>query len=270
MPADAVPTGGAYGGFVYVVGRLYARFPSLGAEKEYAQLTGGDPDALVRTAALKDALSRGENRYLARQMCWVISGPSSDACLLVPRDGSDLAELIETLTDDDNTVQVLVGSPALGPAMASPCLVGGLPAVWPDQLLSFRRDELLEALAEASDWEMRGGSQPEMWRRIAGGLFDHLTQRTENRGISPVHRAMNFIALRYTPIYHLAFDAQREENALIGIDALVGGAGSERTTVDVRFAFRNIRTHVVERYVCRVDVTDLFPFLTGPLTRTHD
>src|SRR5262245_34558231 len=58
-------------GFAYGVGRLSSRFPSLGAEREYAQLAGGDPDAIVRTADLKETLSKEQNRYLARQMCWV-------------------------------------------------------------------------------------------------------------------------------------------------------------------------------------------------------
>jgi hypothetical protein len=265
--ADVLP-GRSDAGFVYVVGRLHARFPSLGAQREYAQITRSDPDALVRTAPLRAVLSASENRYLARQICWVFSGPSSDACLVQPRDGNDLDELIEALTDDDSTVQVLVGSPASAPVAALSCLATGLPAVWPDQLLSFRRDEFLDALAEAADggeWE-----HAEAWRRIAGDLFDNLTQRTENQGIAAAHRAMNFIALHYPPIYQLTFDAHREESFLIGVDAHVGGAGSDRTTVDVRLGFRNVRTHVVQRYVCRVDVTDLFPFLTSPITVTYD
>jgi hypothetical protein len=257
-------------GFVYGVGRLHARFSSLGAQKEYTQITGSDPDAVVRTAALKDVLAEAENRYLAWQICWVLSGPGSDACLVVARDGRDLDELIETLTDD-GTIQVVVGSPAAAGSAAVGCLATGVPAVWPDQLLSFRRDEFLDALPEPGEGGGKlGAKDAEAWRQTAGGLFDYLTQRSENRGISDPHRAMNFVALRYPPIYHLAFDAQRQDKSLIGVDARPSGAGSGRRAVDVRFAFRSATTHVVERYLCQIDVTDLFPFLTRSLTLTYD
>jgi len=264
----AVASPAVAGGYVYAVGRLHARFPSLGAEREYAQLTGADPDAVVHTGQLKDALAVAEHRYLARQMCWVFSGPTADACAVVARDERDLDELIDTLVDDEQVVQALVGSPA-GTLSPSPCLAAGLAVMWPDQLLSFSLDEFLDALPGPDEGKPPKGKDAEPWRQTARSLFDHLTRRSENRGLTDEHRAMNYMALRYPQVYHLIFNAQREGKALIGVEPRLA-AGGDRRLVDVRFVLRHANTHVVERYFCRVDTTDVFPFLTNPLTLTYD
>jgi hypothetical protein len=257
------------GGFVYGVGRLNARFPSLGAEKEYAQLADGDPDAIVRTTDLKETLSKEQNRYLARQICWVFSGPGGDSFLVVPRDGDDLNELLDALSSDDSTVHVVVGSAALSTPGFGQCLSSGLPAVHPDQLLVFSRDSFLGALPEPGKDTSVKSNDTDAWKRTAASLFDHLTQRTDNHGLSDQHRALNYLALRYPAIYQLAFNEQAGGAPLIGVDARPAQIGGRRI-IEIRFAFRHTQTHVVRRYICRVDVTDLFPFLTSSLTLTFD
>lgn len=255
-------------GFVYGVGRISARFPSQGAEKEYAQLVGAEPDAIVRTADLKATLSKPENRYLARQICWVFSGPGAEAFTVIARDGDDLSELLDALSDDDSAMHVVVGSPASPAAGTAACVASGLPAVSPDQLLVFTRDEFLAALPQPDEKGLKGRDL-DAWKQTAAGLFDHLTQRAENRGVSDEHRAMNYLALRYPQIYHLAFSQQAAGAALIGVDARPAPSAGRRE-VGARFVFRDARTHVVQGYLCRVDVTDMFPFLTSPLTLTFD
>jgi len=52
-------------GFVYVLGTVEPRFPSLGVEKEFAQATGrAATNGLTDRAALKVVLSDRQNRYL--------------------------------------------------------------------------------------------------------------------------------------------------------------------------------------------------------------
>ena len=63
-PPTAAPS------FVYALGRVSPRFPSLGVEKEFAQATGRtdrSPDLNDRET-IESVLS--QNRYIARQMCW--------------------------------------------------------------------------------------------------------------------------------------------------------------------------------------------------------
>ena len=60
--------------FVYAMGRVERRFPSLTVEKEFAQLSGrAETTGLTDRVALHSVLSERANRYLARQMCWVFA-----------------------------------------------------------------------------------------------------------------------------------------------------------------------------------------------------
>lgn len=251
--------------FVYGVGRLRAEFPDTGVAQEFAQLTGVDSRAMVRTEDLKDALSRPESRYLARQICWMFSGPGGDVCTVHPRDGDDLDELIDLLaSDDEDVVEALVGGP-VAPQFLASCTTPGLPAVTPDQVLRFTFDEFVRAMP-APDVK---ADEEDAYRKVVRDLFAQLTQRGGNVGVSDEHRALNMLALRYPQLYHLAFRVLGEGKALVGVDAR-GDIAGDRRVVAVRLVFRDARSHLVERYHCSVDVTDLFPFLTSSLSQTFD
>src|SRR5437764_11896654 len=59
--------------YVYAIGQIDVRFPSLGLEKEFAQSTGrGQTAGLSDKQALQAVLSDRKNRYLVRQLCWVL------------------------------------------------------------------------------------------------------------------------------------------------------------------------------------------------------
>src|SRR4051812_33434554 len=94
--------GGANGGTpatpVYAIGRIQTRFPTVGLEKELAQVIGrGDAAGQTDWQAVHAILSRRENRYLARKLCWVMSIEGLETYLLVPRDPADLDLLVESL-----------------------------------------------------------------------------------------------------------------------------------------------------------------------------
>jgi hypothetical protein len=60
--------------YVYTLGRIEPRFPRLSVEKEYAQATGrAETAGLTDSQALQAVLSKPENRYLARQLCYVLT-----------------------------------------------------------------------------------------------------------------------------------------------------------------------------------------------------
>src|SRR5262245_14298825 len=60
--------------YVYAIGRIEARFPRLSVEKEFAQATGRTETAgQTDQQTFFSVLSRPENRYLARQLCWVLT-----------------------------------------------------------------------------------------------------------------------------------------------------------------------------------------------------
>src|SRR4051794_32847776 len=72
--SDAESAGTALGSYVYALGRVEPRFPSVGVEKEFAQATGRAGTAgLTDRQAVHSVLTQRGNRYLARQLCWVLT-----------------------------------------------------------------------------------------------------------------------------------------------------------------------------------------------------
>src|SRR5215204_3467089 len=71
---------------IYAIGRVEARFPNLSAEKEFAQVMGRmDTKGQTDQNAFQSVLSQRENRYLVRQMCWIMSIQGLDTYILMPR-----------------------------------------------------------------------------------------------------------------------------------------------------------------------------------------
>lgn len=90
--AGAQDGGTATSSYVYALGQIETRFPRPSVEKEMAGRaeTAGHTDQ----QAFYEVLSRPGNRYLARQLCWVLSIQELDTYILQPRDPADLDLLI--------------------------------------------------------------------------------------------------------------------------------------------------------------------------------
>jgi hypothetical protein len=294
-------------GPILAVGRLRATFPSLGHQREFADAAHIDPDAAVTSSDFKEVLSLDEHRYLARQVCWTFTVLGSDVCLVVPRDDADLDEMMDTLVaEDDGTVQALVGEPATGGRSVPGCRDVDLPMVAPVQLHSFTLDEFAEAMAahydataatlastrsetspsgegttdtEDADTEQPTGngdntasggvSSNPRWRSSVRDLFHRLTGRGDATGFSDEDRARNYLALKDPAVYALTWNARNHGQHLIDVGTRRSDRGGRRR-VAVRFTFRDRQTHLVERYQCHVDTTDLFCFKATPLTPTYD
>ena len=84
--------------YVYAIGKIEPRFPRISVEKEFAQAVGRDKTAgLTDRQALHGVLSKPENRYLVRQLCWVMTIEGLETYILVPRDPADYSLLVEAL-----------------------------------------------------------------------------------------------------------------------------------------------------------------------------
>jgi hypothetical protein len=69
--------------YVYALGRIEPRFPRLSIEKEFAQATGrAETVNLTDRQALQRVLQ--DNRYLARQLCWVMTVSGLEPISLSP------------------------------------------------------------------------------------------------------------------------------------------------------------------------------------------
>lgn len=255
--------------FVYALGRVEARFPSLAIEKEFAQVAGQrDGAGLTDREVMQAVLSDRANRYLARQLCWVFVIEGLETYLLVPRDPQDLDLLIEAVRADPrrDDVDIVIG--VLGPiASAEVCNGLALPIVGFDHLYSFDRDSLITAIPRPKSIPASGEAK---FRATAGELFDRIMQMTDNAGALDDHRALNYLAVRYPAIYEAAAEAYGRNASLTGVEVRPSRLAGARKIVNVIFAYTRRDTDVTEKFFVRVDVTEQFIFLVTKLSPYYE
>ena len=254
------------GPYVYAIGRIEARFPSLSAEKEFAQATGREDTAgKTDRQTLHAVLSRRENRYLVRQLCWVFSVQGLETYLLQPRDPADIDRLVEAIRPEPspNDLDVVIG--VRGP-VAPPDMCNGLmvPVVAFDQIYSFDRDALMKAIPRPKKTEAA------RFAPAAEELFTRIMQLTDNAGATDEHRALNYLAMRYSAIYGLAADEFAKDCSLTGVDVRRSALSGTRHVVDVIFSYTNRSSDFTEKFFVRCDVTEEFPFLVTKLSPYYD
>jgi hypothetical protein len=252
--------------YVYAIGKVEARFPNLSAEKEFAQaIKRADTAGKTDQQTFHAALTQRENRYLVRQLCWVLSIQGMDTYLLALRDPADVDLLVEAIrpTPSANDIDVVIGM--RGP-IAAPTLCNGLmvPIVAFEQIYSFNRDELIKAIPKP---EKIAAAQ---FEAAAGELFDRMMQLTDNAGATDEHRALNYLAMRYPAMYAKAAEEFGRDSSLTGVDVRPSPLSGIRKIVDVIFAFTHRTTDFTDKYSVRVDVTEQFPFLVTKMLPYYD
>ncbi len=252
--------------YVYVIGRVGYRFSRPSVEKEFAQATGRTETAsLTDGQAFYEVLSQRQNRYLARQLCWVLTVEGLETYLLQPRDPVDLELLIEAVRPTPRLLDVDVVIGMKGP-IAPPEACNGLmiPIVAFDQVYSFDIDSLVGSIPRPES------ITAEQFTPAAEELFMRIMQMADNAGATDEHRALNYLAVRYPAIYATAAEAYGRSSSLTSIQVRPSRLSSVRKIVDVIFSFRNRNTDVEEKYFVRVDVTDAFPFLVTKVSPYYD
>ena len=134
--------------WVYALGNIEARFPTISVEKEFAQATGRDnTSGLTDRQALQTVLSKPENRYLVRQCCFVMTVQGLETYILTPRDPADLGLLVGAIRTNPSPMDLDVVIGMKG-SIAPPQMCNGLlvPIVVFDQIYSFDRDALIKAI----------------------------------------------------------------------------------------------------------------------------
>jgi len=253
--------------FVYAIGKIEApRFPNLAVEKEYAQAA-----ARTETAGKTDqqtfhaVLSKKENRYLVRQLCWVLSIQGLDTYLLRPRDPADIDLLVEAIRPQPSPMDIDVVIGVRGP-IAPPEFCNGLmvPIVAFDQIYSFDRDSLIKTLPKPEKMT------PKQFAPAAEEVFARIMQMTDNAGATDEHRALNYLPMRYSGIYAKAAEEFARDFSLAAVEVLPSPLSSTRKIVDAIFSYTNRNTDFTEKFFVRVDVTEEFPFLVTKLSPYYD
>jgi hypothetical protein len=251
---------------VYAIGRIEQRFPRLSVEKELAQMTGrADTVGLSDRQALQRVLSERQNRYMVRQLCWVMTIEGLETYILTPRDPRYLDLLVEALrpnpTPMDLDVVVGVRGPIAPPEMCNGLMV---PIVAFDQIYSFDRDALIKAIPKPEQ------ISAEAFAPAAEELFDRITQMTDNAGGTDEHRALNYLSVRYPAIYANAAEAFGRNASLSAVESRLSPLSGTRKVVEVIFSYTNRNTDVTEKFFVRVDVTEEFPFLVTKMSPYYD
>jgi hypothetical protein len=254
--------------FIYAIGKIHPRFPDRSIEKEYAQLIGRSTDSggLTDFQALKTALSKRENRYIARNLCWLFTIRGVETYILRPRDPIDYEVLIDSLVESPRQIQtdvdVVIGE--RGP-IATREICNGLlvPVVRFDQIYSFPVESLLNSIPKPERVPAKE------FRSTSEELFHGIVQMTDNAGSTDEHRALNYLAVRYPAIYSQAANQYKNNSSLSAVEVKPSSISGVRKMVDVVFSYTNRNTDVTEKFFVRVDVGK-FPYLVTKLSPYYD
>jgi hypothetical protein len=257
--------------YVYAIGRIEPRFPTLAVEKEFAQATGRAQETtsgLTDREALQSVLSERSNRYLVRQICFVLTIEGLETYILQPRDPADFDLLVEAVRPAPRPTDVDVVIGVRGP-IAPPEMCNGLmvPMVMFDQIYSFDVDSLIQGIPRPESIPAR---QEERFRAAAEELFYRVMQMTDNAGATDEHRALNYLAVRYDRIYAQSAEAHGRNSSLSRVEVRPSRLSGTRNIVDVIFSYTNRDTDVTEKHFVRVDVSEEFPFLVSKMSPYYD
>lgn len=252
--------------YVYAIGRIEPRFPSLGLEKEFVQATGRSYTAgLTDRQATHAVLVDPEHRYLVRKLCWVFTIEGIETYLLVPRDATDLDMLLDAVrpTPSSADIDVVIGERR---GLASPEMCNGLvvPVVLFDQIYSFGSATFLASVPRPDTVE------EDVFRATTSELLDRVSRLADNSGATDEHRALNYLAMRYPAIYARTTEQFLHDSALTSVDVVPSAISGVRTLMNVVFTFTDRTTGVREKFAARVDTTEEFPFLASPLEPYFD
>jgi hypothetical protein len=173
--------------------------------------------------------------------------------------------LIESLRPAPRLTDINVVIGIQGP-LAPPQYCNGLqiPIVGFDQIYSFDVDTLIQSIPRPEEITL------EDFTPAAEELLMRIMQMADNAGATNDHRALNYLAVRYDAIYHTTSELQGRNFSLAGVEVRTSRLSGARNVVDVIFTFANRSTDIVEKYFCRVDVTEEFPFLVSKMQHYFD
>jgi len=253
--------------YVYALGRIQPRFPSPALEKEYAQVLGRAADTAGQTdpQAMQSTLSKRENRYLVRQLCWILTIEGIETYILQAHDPTDIDLFVDALRPSPRPTDVDIVVGVRGP-IAPPLLCNGLmvPIVMVDQIYSFDVDGLIKSIPRPE------GVRENQFKPTAEELFFRILQLADNAGATDEHRALNYLAVRYSAIYAHATEMHGKNFSLSAVEVRPSRLSGTRKILDVIFSYTNRNTDVMEKYFVRVDVTEKFPFLVTRLSPFYE
>jgi hypothetical protein len=250
--------------FVYAIGKLDVRFPSIGIEREFqqrrARLAPALSEGASRGAQIREVLE--SNRHLASRMCYFLTVGGVPAYVVAPTSSIQREDFFEAVAHvgDGDYWSVVIGR--RGP-MAPPSACGGLlaPIVACDQLYSFAIDEWHASLEGQLERALDARKiAKKNFATSARELFGEIVHSTENLGATDAHRALNYLLLQHPGLFLAAAERVGTQTVDRIETRLIHGLGTRRL-VAVILVFVDLTTGVAERLFTRVDVTEEWPFV---------
>lgn len=243
-----------------LIGTVTAAFPSLSVEKEFAQLLN-NPDfkGLTDRQTMYAVLSKPENRYLARRMCFMhtpYGSGSSPSFVLLPEERDDLPLLIDTLKRPVTTEELDVAKGRIvGIAPPALCNAQQLPILSFYHLSSFPVEAFLKAIPRPEKIPAKEfhAAAEEMFYRII---------RTASNATGP-NRALAYAGLSYAALYKLIAEKFNDNASLSEIR--VASARSDPDRSDVRLKFIRRDTGFSETFCFSVNTGGQFEYLEEAL-----
>lgn len=251
--------------YVYAIGKIQVRFPSVSIEKEFIHASRGEGKPLTDSENIYQVLKNPINRYIARKLCWTLTIGGIETYFLQAIHPTDVEMLIESLnpTPKLGDIDVLIG--LLGPIAPSHYCNGmQLPILIFDQIYSFDVDSLIRSIEVPND------ISAEDFYRVAEELFLRLLQMTDNSGATDQYRAINFVAVRYPNLYYKTAELNIKNFSLTAIDFKQSRLSGARNILELVFTYNSRADDTMEKFSCRIDVTDEFPFLVTKLQSYFD
>jgi PatG C-terminal len=260
-----VPAAGAPATYIYAAGHLRAYFSSRSVEKEFAQASGraetaGQTDRQV----LHNVLSQPQNRYLARQMLYVLRIQEQEAYIVIPGDPMLIDGLIEAIRpQQSDPIDVVIGrrGPFLPQELSNGLMI---PTVIAEQLYHFERDEFLKAIPRPKN------IAKDEFVAASREVLERILHMTDNAGATDEHRALNHAVFRYAAIHEKTAEQFARNFSLTGVEVRLSPLSGTRKIVDCIFRYTNRDTDFMEAFFFSTDVDGLFPFLVRKLAPYFD
>jgi PatG Domain len=251
--------------YVYALGTINPRFPNISLEKEFAQAASAQQTTNLTDRQIQyQVLSQASNRYIARDMCWIMTIENVDTYIVQPRTDDELTQLIAMLNEPATTplvdIDVVIGS--LGP-IAPPEFCNGLqiPIVIVNNTYSFQVSDFISQIPKPASMAEA------TFQALVTQTLRQLMQLADNVGNLDEHRAVNYLALRYPRIYTFTIEQSQNNQSLFRVDVKMSrlNASGTRRIVDVIFTYRDNTTDIKTDYYVSADVSGMFPFLVEQL-----
>lgn len=234
---------------VYAIGSLQPFFSTLDLQAEYqaaaSQLGVGQQDyyqVFSYVLSAPNTLSTQPYRYIAEQVCWVLSINNIDTYFAVPQTPLELDAFINALKNQTTASlpdhSILLGTQG-PPTAAEFCANLQLPIVICRQLYG-PAVSIEKALQKFS--------------------------LKANNGITAADRAVNFLIINYAGISKPQPALNAANSApLAAIDTRLSDARPGRTIIEVILTYQDSSSGLQSYYSCGIDVSDPYPFVDFPL-----